>query len=162
MDLKPLSYMEGFRKFVGKGNVIDVAAGIMIGAAFTALVNSFVSNILSPPLGILIDNLDLSDFFIILKKGNPLPPYPTLEDAQKAGAVTLNYGLFFNAFFSFLITGMFLYLLIKKIIKDFIFNETKAPAKLTKQEELLTDIRDLLSQNEQQKPPSAKAPHQEP
>ena len=101
-----------FKKFVAKGNVVDIATGIMIGAAFTALVKSFVENVLSPPLGIIIDNIDLSDFFIILKKGNPLPPYKTLEAAQAAGAVTVNYGLFLNSLFSFLITGLFLYFLI--------------------------------------------------
>ncbi len=135
-----------FRSFISKGNVIDVATGIMIGAAFTALVKSFVDNILAPPLGIFIDNIDLSDFFVILKKGNPLPPYATLEAAQKAGAVTLNYGLFINSTISFLITGLFLYFFIKKVIKMYFFHEAQKPKPSNKQEELLMDIRDLLAE----------------
>lgn len=137
--------IKDFRGFITKGNVIDVATGIMIGAAFTSLVKSFVDNILAPPLGILIDNIDLSDFFVILKKGNPLPPYATLEAAQKAGAVTLNYGLFINSMISFAITGMFLYILIKKVIKTYFLDYKPKDPQPSKQEELLTDIRDLLA-----------------
>src|ERR1700722_19800141 len=82
-----------FRDFAMRGNVIDLAVGIIIGAAFTTIVNSLVNDLIMPPLGMLIGGIDLSDFFVTLKGGS----YPTLAAAKTGGAVTLNYGLFINA-----------------------------------------------------------------
>src|SRR3954451_24083812 len=86
-----------FREFAMRGNVIDLAVGVIIGAAFTTIVNSLVNDILMPPLGLAIGGVDFSNFFLVLKGES----YATLDAAQKAGAVTLNYGLFLNAVLRF-------------------------------------------------------------
>src|SRR5260370_1050464 len=82
-----------FRDFAMRGNVIDLAIGIIIGAAFTTIVNSLVNDLITPPIGLLLGGVDFSDFFVTLKGGS----YPTLAAAKAAGAVTINYGLFINA-----------------------------------------------------------------
>lgn len=105
-----------FREFAVKGNVIDMAVGIIIGAAFGAIVKSLVSDLLMPPLGLILGNADFSNFFLLLKPGKTLAgPYATLADAQKAGAVTLNYGLFINSLISFLIVAFAIFLLVRAI-----------------------------------------------
>ncbi len=96
-----------FREFAVKGNVVDLAVGVIIGAAFGAIVSSLVADIVMPPLGLLLGGVDFKDFFVVLRDGAKAPsPYATLADAKAAGAVTLNYGLFFNAIFTFLIHGV--------------------------------------------------------
>lgn len=128
-----------FRAFALRGNVIDLAVGIIVGAAFTGIVNSLVSDIIMPPLGVLLGNFDFSDFFVVLKG----PHAETLQAAKAAGAVTLNYGLFINAIVRFLIVAFAIFLLVRSINR--LFEATKAaPAGPTKSEELLTEIRDLL------------------
>ena len=82
-----------FREFAMRGNVVDLAVGIILGAAFTTIVNSLVNDLIMPPLGLAIGGTDFSNFFVTLKGGS----YPTLEAAKAAGAVTVNYGLFINA-----------------------------------------------------------------
>src|SRR5438309_1801774 len=100
-----------FRDFAMRGNVIDLAVGIIIGAAFTTIVNSLVNDILMPPLGLLIGGIDFSDFFVTLKGGSN----PTLAAAKAAGAVTINYGLFINAIIRFVIVAFAIFILVKQI-----------------------------------------------
>jgi large conductance mechanosensitive channel len=102
-----------FKEFAVKGNVIDMAVGIIIGAAFGTVVSSLVSDIIMPPIGILLGNLDFANFFVVLKHGATPGPYPTVAEAAKAGAVTLNYGLFVNKIISFLIVTFSVFLLVR-------------------------------------------------
>ena len=101
-----------FRTFIMRGNVVDLAIGIMIGAAFTAIVGSLVKDILTPPIGILLGGLDLSNFFLVIKGDHAVQ---TLKQAADAGAVTLNYGLFINAILNFLIIAFVLFLVVRQI-----------------------------------------------
>ncbi|MDQ6802970.1 MAG: large conductance mechanosensitive channel protein MscL [Acidobacteriota bacterium] len=98
-----------FREFALKGNVVDLAVGVVIGAAFAKIVSSFVDDIIMPPLGALIGNHDLSNYFITLSPGH----YETLAQAKAAGAATVNYGLFVNAVFTFLIVALAIFLVIR-------------------------------------------------
>lgn len=109
--------LKEFKEFAIKGNVVDMAVGIIIGAAFTGVVQSLVKDVLMPPLGLLMGGVDFSDFFIILKDGAIPPPYTTMAAAQEAGAVTLNYGVFINTLLSFLIVSFAVFILIKYINK---------------------------------------------
>ncbi len=107
--------LKEFKEFVMRGNVVDMAVGIVIGAAFGAIVKSLVSDIIMPPVGILLGNVDFSNLFVIIKEGSVAGPYSTVADAQKAGAVTVNYGLFVNSILSFLIVAFSVFLLVKNI-----------------------------------------------
>jgi len=107
--------MKEFREFAVKGNVVDMAVGIIIGGAFGTVVKSFVSDIMMPPIGMLVGDVDFADLFVTLKAGATPGPYETLAAAREAGAVTLNLGLFFNATISFLIVGFAVFLLVKSI-----------------------------------------------
>src|SRR6202050_3215015 len=100
-----------FRDFAMRGNGVDLAVGIIVGAAFTTIVTSLVNDLLMPPLGLLLGGIDFSDFFITLKGGS----YPTVAAAKAAGAVTLNYGLFINAVIKFVIVAFAVFLLVKQI-----------------------------------------------
>src|SRR6266581_2489601 len=100
-----------FRDFAMRGNVIDLAVGIIIGAAFTTIVNSLVNDLLMPPLGLLIGGIDFSNFFVTIKGGH----FDTLDAAKAAGAVTINYGLFINAVIKFVIVAFAIFILIKQI-----------------------------------------------
>jgi large conductance mechanosensitive channel len=104
-----------FKEFAMRGNVVDMAVGIVIGAAFGTIVKSFVSDVLMPPIGLLLGGVDFSNLFAVVKQGDPTGPYAALTDAQAAGAVTLNYGLFFNTVISFLIVAFAVFLVIKAI-----------------------------------------------
>jgi large conductance mechanosensitive channel len=104
-----------FKEFAVKGNVVDMAVGIIIGAAFGAIVKSLVSDMLMPPLGLLLGNVDFSNLFVVLKEGATAAPYASLAEAQKAGAVTINYGLFVNSVISFVIVAFAVFLLIRSI-----------------------------------------------
>jgi len=104
-----------FRKFILRGNVLDLAVGIIIGAAFTAIVNSLVNDIIMPPIGFVLGGVDFSNIFVPLKDGTPPGPYASLADAQAAGAVTINIGLFINALISFLIIAIVVFLLIRAV-----------------------------------------------
>jgi large conductance mechanosensitive channel len=104
---------EEFKKFAMRGNVIDLAVGVVIGAAFTGIVNSLVKDVIMPPIGWLMGGIDFSNFFVTLKG----PAVTTLADAQKAGAVTINYGLFINTVINFLVVAMALFMLIRTINK---------------------------------------------
>ncbi len=107
--------LKEFKEFAMRGNVVDMAVGIIIGAAFGTIVKSLVSDIIMPPIGLLLGNVDFSNFFAVLKQGTVAGPYASLVDAQKAGAVTINYGLFANTIISFLIVAFAVFLLIRQI-----------------------------------------------
>ena len=128
-----------FRDFAVRGNVVDLAVGLILGAAFTTIVNSLVNDLLMPPIGLLLGGIDFSEFFITIKGSSQ----PTVAAAKAAGAVTLNYGLFINAVIKFVIVAFAVFLLVKQINRMKI-DLTPAAAGPTKSEELLTEIRDLL------------------
>lgn len=107
--------LKEFKNFAMRGNVIDMAVGIIIGSAFGAIIKSLVSDLLMPPLGLLFGDVNFSDLFIILKQGSSPAPYQTLALAQEAGAVTLNYGIFINTLISFLVIAFAMFLLIRSI-----------------------------------------------
>ncbi|MDD3656893.1 MAG: large-conductance mechanosensitive channel protein MscL [Atribacterota bacterium] len=107
--------LEEFKKFVMRGNVLDMAVGIVIGAAFGSIITSFVKDVVMPPIGLLLGGIDFSNLFILLKQGATSGPYLTLAEAQEAGAVTLNYGLFINTIISFLIIALAIFLVIRKV-----------------------------------------------
>ncbi len=105
-----------FKEFAMRGNVVDMAVGIVIGAAFGTIVKSFVADVLMPPIGLLLGNVDFSNFFVTLKEGAKASgPYGSLAAAKAAGAVTLNYGFFINTVISFLIIAFSVFLLVKAI-----------------------------------------------
>ena len=104
-----------FIEFAMRGNVVDMAVGIVIGAAFGTIVKSFVSDVLMPPIGLLLGGVDFSNLFAVVKAGDPAGPYAALADAQAAGAVTVNYGMFINTVISFLIVAVAVFLVIKAI-----------------------------------------------
>jgi large conductance mechanosensitive channel len=110
-----MGIVKEFREFAVKGNVVDMAVGIIIGGAFGTVVRSLVDDVLMPPIGLLLGGVDFADLFIPLKQGAVPGPYETLAAAQEAGAVTLNVGLFINATISFLIVGFAVFLLVKAI-----------------------------------------------
>lgn len=109
--------LEEFKKFAIRGNVIDMAVGIIIGAAFGSIVQSLVKDVLTPPLGLLTGNVDFTNLFIVLKEGTAPGPYATLQAAQEAGAVTINYGVFINTVISFAIVAFAVFLLVRYINK---------------------------------------------
>jgi large conductance mechanosensitive channel len=132
---------EEFKKFAMRGNVIDLAVGVVIGAAFTGIVNSLVKDVIMPPIGFAMGGIDFSNFFVTLKG----PAVATLADAQKAGAVTINYGVFINAVINFLVVALALFMLIRAI------NKLQAPPPATDAAAppsedivLLREIRDSL------------------
>lgn len=107
--------LDEFKKFAIRGNVIDMAVGIIIGAAFGSIVQSLVTDVITPPIGLLTGNVDFTNLFLVLKEGTPTAPYATLQAAQDAGAVTINYGLFLNTVVSFLIVAFAIFLLVRYI-----------------------------------------------
>lgn len=106
-----------FKEFIARGNVLDMAVGIIIGAAFGTIVNSFVSDIVMPPIGLLIGNVDFSNLFVVLKQGKIAGPYATPSEASAAGAVTINYGVFITRIISFLIVAFAIFILVKAVNK---------------------------------------------
>jgi large conductance mechanosensitive channel len=112
-NIKDRIMLKEFKEFAMRGNVVDMAVGIIIGGAFGTIVKSLVSDVLMPPIGLLLGGVDFSNLFITLKDGTAAGPYVTLAMAQDAGAVTLSYGLFLNSVISFLIVAFAVFLLIK-------------------------------------------------
>ncbi|MCC3305974.1 large-conductance mechanosensitive channel protein MscL [Sneathiella sp. HT1-7] len=134
--------LKEFKEFAMRGNVVDMAVGIIIGAAFGTIVKSLVADVIMPPIGMLLGGVDFTDFFITLSGGT----YETLAAAKEAGAVTLNYGAFINTVFSFIIVAFAVFLLIKQINR-LTPKEEEAPAEPAappREEVLLEEIRDLL------------------
>jgi large conductance mechanosensitive channel len=138
--------LKEFKEFAIKGNMLDMAVGIIIGAAFATIVTSLVNDVIMPPIGLLLGGVDFADFFVVLKEGAAPGPYATLAAAQEAGAVTLNWGVFINAIISFLIVAFSVFLVVRS------FNKMKKkeeeapsePPKPSAQEVLLGEIRDIL------------------
>jgi len=138
--------LKEFQKFIMRGNVVDLAVGVIIGGAFTAIVNSLVSDMIMPPVGVLVGGIDFSDLYVQLTGGQH---YPTMQAAKAAGVATLNYGLFLNAVVKFLIQAFAVFMIVRAINKlaeevNLKKDEAPAPAPLSTQEQLLTEIRDLL------------------
>ena len=97
--------LKEFKAFAMRGNVVDLAIGIIIGGAFGTIVKSLVDDVIMPPIGLALGDVDFSDLFLLLKEGAKAAPYATLAEAQAAGAVTINYGLFVNSVITFVITS---------------------------------------------------------
>ncbi len=136
--------LKEFREFAIKGNVVDMAVGIIIGAAFGTIVQSLVNDVIMPPIGLMLGNVDFSNLFIVLKEGTPPGPYPALTDAKTAGAVSINYGAFLNTVISFLIVAFAVFLLVKNINRLKRETPPPPPAEPPNEEKLLTEIRDIL------------------
>jgi len=106
-----------FKEFIMRGNVMDMAVGIIIGAAFGTIVKSLVADVIMPPIGLLLGNVDFANMFVLLKTGSTPGPYATVTAANEAGAVTLNYGVFVNTIISFVIVGFAIFMMIKGVNK---------------------------------------------
>ncbi len=128
-----MKILREFKEFAMRGNVVDMAVGIIIGAAFGSITNSLVSDILSPPLGLITGNMDLNNLFMVLREGVTAGPYKTLADAKAAGAVTLNYGVFMNKVISFLLVALAVFFLVRYINK--LKGALEAPSKEKKEVE---------------------------
>ena len=134
------AWIDEFRAFIMRGNVVDLAVGIIIGVAFTTVINSLVKDIFTPIIGLAVGGIDFTNIFVTLKG----PSEPTLADAQKAGAVTLNFGIFLNGVIQFLIVSFAVFWLIKVLTRLHV-REEAAPAAPPRTEVLLEEIRDLLA-----------------
>ena len=139
LTVKPPGWLDDFKAFIMRGNVVDLAVGVIIGASFTGIVTSLVKDVITPLIGLATGGVDFSNHFIVLKGAAAA----TLADAQKAGDVTINYGLFLNAVLNFLIVAAVIFWLVRLIEK---VHKAPAPAAPgpTPSETLLTEIRDLL------------------
>lgn len=147
-----MKVLEEFKQFALKGNMLDIAVGIIIGAGFTGVVNSLVKDIITPPIGMLTGGIDFSQKFIVMKPGKTADAvYSTVDAAMADGAVTLNYGVFLNQCISFLIVAFAVFMLVRsfnKVREKFEKKETEAPATPPAPPAdvvLLTEIRDLLA-----------------
>ena len=140
IHMRPPGWVNEFKAFIMRGNVVDLAVGIIIGAAFTSIVASLVKDIFTPLIGLVVGGIDFSNLFITLKG----PSQPTIDAAQKAGAVTLNVGLFLNAVIQFVIVAFAIFWVVK-LISAFQRKETPADPPPTRTEELLAEIRDALA-----------------
>jgi len=134
--------LKEFKEFAMRGNVLDMAVGVVIGAAFGKIVTSFVADVLMPPIGLLLGKVDFSDLYVNLSGTD----YPSLAAARAAGAATLNYGTFLNTVIDFLIVAFAIFLLIKQVNR--LFKKPEAapaePPPPPAEEVLLREIRDLL------------------
>ena len=138
--------LKEFREFAVRGNVVDMAVGIIIGAAFGKIVDSLVKDLIMPPIGLLLGKVDFSNLFLVLKEGTTAGPYLTVEAAQKAGAVTFNYGVFFNTVVTFVIVAFAVFMLIRAInqLKRKEAEKPAEPAATPEDIVLLRQIRDAL------------------
>jgi large conductance mechanosensitive channel len=123
-----------FKEFILRGNVVDLAVAVIIGAAFGTIVTSLVNDIVMPPIGLLLGNVDFSDLFIVLKEGaKAAGPYATLADAQAAGAVTLNYGVFITRIVSFLVVAFAVFMMVRGLNRLKRSEKEPAAAPVTKE-----------------------------
>jgi large conductance mechanosensitive channel len=125
--------LKEFKEFAMRGNVIDMAVGIIIGAAFGTIVNSLVQDVIMPPIGLLLGNIDFSNIFLVLKEGKVSGPYETIAAAKTAGAVSINIGIFINTVISFVIVAFAIFLLVKTINKLKRQAEAPPPVPTTKE-----------------------------
>jgi large conductance mechanosensitive channel len=109
--------LKEFKEFAMKGNVLDMAVGIIIGAAFGTIIGSLVADVIMPPIGLLLGNMDFSNLFLVLREGKVAGPYASLAAAKAAGAVSVNFGLFVNTVINFLIVAFAIFLLIRNVNK---------------------------------------------
>ena len=139
-----MGMMKEFKDFAVKGNMIDMAVGIIIGGAFGTIIKSLVSDVIMPPIGLALGGVDFANLFYVLGDGS----YETLDAAKEAGAASINYGVFFNNIISFLIIAFAVFMLVKAVNSAKKKEEEKpaAPAEPPAQEVLLSEIRDLLKQ----------------
>ena len=107
--------LKEFRQFIMRGNVVDMAVGIIIGVAFGAIVTSLVSDVIMPPIGLLVGDVDFTNLFAVLKNGSPAGPYASLADAKATGAVTINYGVFVIAIISFIIIAFAVFIIVRYV-----------------------------------------------
>jgi large conductance mechanosensitive channel len=135
--------LKEFREFAVRGNVVDMAVGIIIGAAFGKIVDSLVKDVIMPPIGLLLGKVDFSNLFVVLREGAQPGPYFSVDAAQKAGAVTFNYGMFINTVITFVIVAFAVFLLIR-VINRIRAQEEKKPAATPEEIALLREIRDNL------------------
>ena len=104
-----------FKEFIMRGNVMDMAVGIIIGAAFGVIIKSLVSDVIMPPIGLLLGNADFANMFAVLKQGTTPGPYATVAAANEVGAVTINYGVFINTIINFVIVGFAIFLVVRGV-----------------------------------------------
>jgi large conductance mechanosensitive channel len=142
IKLKAPGWLSEFQAFIMRGSVVDLAVGLIIGVAFTGVVNSLVKDIFNPVIGLLVGGIDFSNLFIPLNGQH----YNSLADAQRAGAATLNIGLFINTIIQFLIVGFAIFWTVKGLSRLHLTEAKKAPPPPPKSELLLEEIRDLLKQ----------------
>jgi len=135
--------LKEFRDFAVRGSVVDMAIGIIIGAAFGKIVDSLVKDVIMPPIGLLLGQVDFSNLFLVMKQGAQAGPYISVDVAQKAGAVTFNYGVFINTLISFVIVAFAVFLLIR-VINRLKKQEEAKPAATPEDVVLLREIRDAL------------------
>jgi len=136
-----VTLVQEFKKFAMRGNAIDLAVGVVIGASFAGIVNSLVKDIINPPLGLLLGGIDFSNFYAVLKGAGP---YPSLKAAQDAGAVVLTYGLFINALINFLIIAVVLFLIVRQINRLTTPKDVPGEPPPPPEIQLLREIRDIL------------------
>jgi len=141
--------LKEFKEFAAKGNMLDMAVGILIGAAFATIIGSLVNDIIMPPIGLALGGVDFSEMFLVLGQGDPAGPYATLAAAKESGAVTMNWGIFVNSLMTFAIIAFALFMVIRGFNK--MKNEEEAapeapeaPPEPSAEEALLAEIRDLL------------------
>ncbi len=123
--------LKEFKEFAMKGNVLDMAVGIIIGAAFGVIITSLVSDVLMPPIGLLLGNVDFANIFAVLKEGKMPGPYASVAAAKAAGAVTMNIGLFINTIINFLIVAFAIFMLIQSFNR--LKKQQEAPPVTTKE-----------------------------
>jgi large conductance mechanosensitive channel len=139
--------LKEFKEFALRGNVVDLAVGVIIGAAFGKIVDSLVRDVIMPPIGLALGRVDFANLFFVLREGGQPGPYATVEAAAKAGAVTLNYGVFFNTAISFVIVAWAVFLLIKamnRLKREQPASAPAAPPEPPEDVKLLREIRDAL------------------
>lgn len=136
--------LKAFKEFAMRGNVVDLAVGVIIGAAFGGIVTSLVNDVVMPPIGLLVGGVDFSNLFLTLRDGaKAAGPYASLADAKGAGAVTMNLGVFFNTVINFVIVAFAIFIVVR-IVNRLHKAPEAAPAPPPATEVLLTEIRDLL------------------
>jgi large conductance mechanosensitive channel len=136
--------LDEFKKFAMRGNVVDMAVGIIIGASFGKIIDSLVKDLIMPPIGLVLGKVDFANLFLVLKEGAAAGPYLSVDAAQKAGAVTFNYGTFINTCISFLIVAFAVFLLIRAINRLKAAEPAPAAAPTPEEVVLLREIRDAL------------------
>lgn len=119
--------LKDFKEFMMRGNVVDMAVGIVIGASFGGIVKSLVDDVLMPPIGLLLGRVDFSNLYLTLREGAVPGPYAALAEAKKAGAVTLNLGLFANTVINFVIVGLAIFLVVRSVNRLRDMNKAKEP-----------------------------------